>query len=195
MKKVAFIVSHLGSNSDYLVRIINNNPKCHILSSGRQYDHIDSLEYLYKFHSYKNYSGSIYGDQLLFNYSFSCKYLYKICKFIYLIRPPRQTLNEILTYYNKKNAINYYTFRLRRICEMAKQTKNAVLITYDELMGEKASDVISNYLNLADKLKHDMIEGEIKPIKNNFDESTIMKIEDKYEKYFYYLKNLELIRP
>lgn len=191
MKKFAFIVSHLYSGSDYLVKILNNNPKCNIMSTLRQYESVGDLTFLGNFNNL-NY---IYGDHSLFNYSFSCKHLYKICKFIYVIRPPRQTLNELLYIYSKKSAVNYYCFRLRRICEMAKQTPGAVLITYDELMGGKSFDLIYNYLKLRDPLKHDMIEGEIKKISNNFDENTLLDVENKYERYFYYLNNLELLRP
>jgi hypothetical protein len=198
MKKVAFVVSHLGSNSDYLVKILNNNPRCTILSSNHQYNNVESLEFLYKFHKYRSSSGSVYGDHLLYNQSFSCKLFYNICKFIYVIRSPRQSLNEICfnhRNYSKQSAISYYRFRLRRIYEMAKQTKNSVLITYDELMDGKSFEVIQNYLGLIEPLKHDKIDGEDDRKPNEFEESLLLKTEDCFEKYYYHLNNLEIIRP
>lgn len=194
MKKVVFIVSHLGSGSDYLLRILNNNPRCMIFASNNQYDHPNSLDWMFKYHKLKNHSGAIYGDHLLFNQSFSCKILYNYCKFIYLIRPPRQSLVHIVRNYSELGAFNYYRFRLRRICEMAKQTKNAIMITYDELISGKAFYLIKNYLKLAEDLDHDQIEFDSK---NNYklDESLCLALENRYEKYYYYLNNLGLQRP
>jgi hypothetical protein len=108
-------------------------------------------------------------------------------------------LGEILSKnYTEKDAWNYYRFRLRRICEMAKQTKNAILITHDELMDKsgKAFNLISNYLRLSEPLCHDIVEGEILNLetKNEIDLSLLEKTEDCYEKYYYYLNNLEILR-
>ena len=97
MKKVAFIISHMGSGSNYLVDVLNNNPRCAFFTSPTRYEHPDSLQWIFKYHKLNNYSGAIYGDHLLFNHSFCCKSLYDCCKFIYIIRPARQSLNEIFT--------------------------------------------------------------------------------------------------
>lgn len=197
MKKVAFIVSHLGSGSDYLVDVLNNNPRCMIFNSNHVYDHPDSLEWLYKNHKLRGFSGAVHGDHLLFNHSFSCKNLYEYCKFIYVIRPPRQALNEILrfTRNTKENVVNYYRYRLRRICEMAKNTKNSVFLTYDELISEKNFDIIEKYLGLIHPLENQQVEGENPPIENKFEEDEMKKVEDCYERYYYYLNNLGIIRP
>ena len=199
MKKVAFIVSHIGSGSDYLVDILNNNPRCSIFNSKNKYEHPDSLHWLYKNHKLKNYSGAVYGDHLLFNHSFCCKPLYDYCKFIYVIKSPRNSLSEIynnLKYYSKTSVVNYYRFRLRRICEMAKNTKGAMLITYDDLISGKSFGIIEKYLGLIQPLEHCRLEGEINHIQNDqqFSEKIINEVEDCYEKYYYYLNNLELTK-
>jgi hypothetical protein len=199
MKKVAFIVSHLGSGSNYLVNILNNNPRCMIFNSNSMYEHPDSLSWLFKNHKLKGFSGAIYGDHLLYNHSFSCKKLYDYCKFIYLIRPARQSLNEIYhtTEYSKKNIVNYYRYRLRRICEMAKKTKNSILLTYDELISNKNFGIIEDYLGLIHPLVDQEFDGEVdfSSKENVFEEETVRSTEDCYEKYFYYLNNLGLKRP
>ena len=201
MKKVAFIISHMGSGSDYLVDILNNNPRCAFFTSPTRYEHPDSLQWIFKYHKLNSYSGAIYGDHLLFNHSFCCKSLYNCCKFIYIIRPARQSLNEIFANvkkgYNKNSMVNYYRYRLRRICEMAKITKDSVLLTYDELISGKNFGIIEKYLNLIQPLQNVDVDGELDlSIKeNHFSESIISQTQDCYEKYFYYLNNLGIKRP
>lgn len=196
MKKVVFIVSHLCSGSSTLIKILNENPRCTVFQSKRRYEHPEDLNWLFKFHKLKKSPGAIYGDNLLYNHSFSCKLLYKYCQFIYLIRPPMQTLNEIYRQrlYSKKSAFNYYCFRLRRICEMAKQTPDGILTTYDSLIGGKCFSIIENYLNLLEPLFYLNSENldSFSLADNRFDKEIIAKAEDCYEKYFYYLKNLPI---
>lgn len=200
MKKVAFIVSHFGSGSFYLVDVLNENPRCTIFSSKSKYEHPDDLQNLFKYHKLKNHSGAIYGDQLLYNHSFSCRTLYDCCKFIYVIRPARQSLNEMYKTnktYSKDSMVRYYRFRLRRICEMAKSTPNAILVTYDELISGKCFGIIEKYLKLINPLQHLDSHGEIDLLstENHFSEQVIEKAQDCYEKYFYYLSKLPLKRP
>jgi hypothetical protein len=196
MKKVAFIVSHLGAGSSYLIDILNQNPRCTIFQSNLKYEHPEDLNWMFKFHKLKNYSSAIYGDHLLYNHSFSCKNLYKYCKFIYLIRPARQALNEIYrttSKYSKDSIVRYYRFRLRRICEMAKQTKDAVFITYDDLISGKSFGIIEEYLNLVEPLTHTKLgEFDLSLIEDKFGQQVISKTQDCYEKYYYYLNNLPL---
>lgn len=196
MRKVAFIVSHLGSDSNYLVDVLNNNPRCLIFNSSNTYDHPDSLNWLFSRHKLKNFAGAIYGDHLLYNQSFSCKLLYEYCKFIYVIGSPKKALNEIYKMgYKKQSAFNYYCFRLRRICEMAKCTKNAVLLTRDELINHNNFDIIEKYLNLIQPLVSTRLDGEVEMYNNVFAEPMLRKAEDCYERYFYYLNNIGLKRP
>ena len=59
MKKVAFVVSHFGSGSFDLIKILNKNPKCNFFNSNAQYSHPDDLRWMYNQSKLKNYSGSI----------------------------------------------------------------------------------------------------------------------------------------
>ena len=52
--------------------------------------------------------------------------------------------------------------------------------------------VIEKYLGLSEPLKHDKIDGEDFKKQNQFEESDIVKAEDRYERYFYYLNNFYL---
>jgi hypothetical protein len=160
MKKVCFVVSHLGSGSIDLVDILNKNPKCEIKESSTQYENPSSLGWLFASGHKCRDSSAIYGDHLLFNMSISYKRFYEFCKFIYVIRPARASLNEIATLqdtkYKQADAARYYRFRLRRICEMAKRTPDAVLVTWDDLAKGSAFSIIEEYLGLSKQLKTEL---------------------------------------
>lgn len=195
MKKVCFVVSHLGSGSKDLVEILNKNPRCAIKNSDFSYKNPDDLNWLFfKEHKCRDMS-AIYGDHLLFNISFSCKKLYDCCKFIYVIRPARASLNEIsaLQKYEPEYAARYYRYRLRRICEMAKRTKHAVLITWEDMAKGTAFPLVEDYLNLKEELKVQHNHFKANTI-DSFREDLIEECEDAYERHYYYLNNLDLRR-
>jgi hypothetical protein len=192
MKKVVFLVSHLGSGSFNLLRILNKDPNCHFHTSEVAYKHPDDLKWIYENHKLKDYSSAIYGDHLLYNTLFYCKPLYKFCKFIYVMRSPRQTLNEILisNFDNNQNkCINYYKFRIRRIFEMARETKGAVFTTFEDLSKFSSFSIIENYLKLSKPLDKDNFDQNNL---NNFNENLIKDAENYYNKYFYLMNNLDL---
>lgn len=190
MKKVCFIISHHGSGSFDLLNILNQNPRCDIHSSQYSYDNPQDLNWMFlKNHKCRDNS-AVYGDHLLYNMSFSCKKLYNYCKFIYVIRPARASLNEMISMnYQQEYAARYYRYRLRRICEMAKKTPDSVLVTWEDLVKGYFSE-IENMLNLKEKLylkNHHFITQET----NSFKESLVSECEDAYERYYYYLKNFK----
>ena len=197
MKKVCFVVSHLGSGSLDLVDILNRNPRCQIQCSSAQYESPESLNWLLSTPHKCRDSSAIYGDHLLYNMSISCKNLYEFCKFIYVIRPARASLNEIATLQDtglsEQAASDYYRFRLRRMCEMARRTRDAVLVTWDDLAKGKAFPTIEEYLGLNKQLvtehHHFSVEG-----RDSFREALIEQAQDAYERYYYYLNNLGLRR-
>jgi hypothetical protein len=197
VKKVCFIVSHLGSGSSDLIDILNENPRCEIHNSPVRYCNPQDLEWLFSTPHKCRDSSAIYGDHLLFNASFSCKNLYDHCFFIYVIRPARASLNEIFTMkqHNLSGsfAARYYSFRLRRIYEMARKTSNALFLTWDDLATGKAFSSIEQHLGLKVQLKakHYHFNAGFSDI---FDERLISECQDAYERYYYYLSKLNLKR-
>jgi hypothetical protein len=76
---------------------------------------------------------------------------------------------------------------------MAKQTKDAVFITYDDLISGKSFGIIEEYLNLVEPLTHTKLgEFDLSLIEDKFGQQVISKTQDCYEKYYYYLNNLPL---
>lgn len=188
MNTVLFVVSHFGSGSDSLVSALNANPRVQFWDMQITYSHPLDLSFLLgQEHKLKN-SAAIYADHLLINPIFSCKPLYKLCNFIYVVRDAKSSLN-CMTQRTGKHAAMYYRYRLRRICEMAKRTPGAVLLTYDELQSGKGLDLIEEYL----QLKTPLSKPQPSSIENDdFDVKTCNECQDIYERYLYYLKQLNL---
>lgn len=196
MKRVCFIVSHMGSGHEDLTAVLNRNPRCEFHNSGLQYDGHPALEWLFRQGHKCRDNSAIYGDVLLYNMQFSCKILYKECKFIYLIRPARASLNFILSsglHYTELSAASYYRFRLRRICEMAKRTPDAMLITWDDLAKGRSFPTIEEHLGLKKQLFTTYEEFSAEN-KDHFDERLVNECQDAYERYYYYLDKLNLRR-
>ena len=193
MKKVCFIVSHLGSGHEDLVRVLNRNPRCEIHKSDAKYESPISMDWMFlRGHKCRDNS-AVYGDTLLYNMQLSCSNLYSACKFIYLIRPARASLNMIRNRYSESSAASYYRFRLRRICEMARKTPDAVLVTWDDLAKGRAFPVIEDYLGLNKQLTTEY-EEFISENSDSFSEHLISECQDAYERYYYYLNGLNLRR-
>lgn len=197
MKKVCFVVSHLGSGSNDLVDVLNGNPRCEIHNSSVRYSSPEDLEWLFA-HPHKcRDSSAVYGDHLLFNSSLSCKVLYDFCRFIYVIRPARASLNETSTIADSsldgRFAARYYSFRLRRICEMARKTPHSLLLTWDDLASGKAFPALEEHLGLKTQLKAEHHHFRA-CLKDDFEERLISECQDAYERYYYYLDKIGLKR-
>lgn len=177
--------------------VLNKNPRCQIHDSEAQYNNPSSLEWMFAAGHKCRDSSAVYGDHLLFNMSLSHKSFFDFCKFIYVIRPARASLNEIMTLRDKKytqeDAAKYYRFRLRRICEMAKRSPDSVLLTWDDLAKGTAFPIIEHYLGLSTQLKTEFNHFS-SGMNDIFKENLIEECQDAYERYYYYLNRLKLRR-
>lgn len=180
-----------------MVEILNNNPRCQIQSSSARYSGPDDLGWLFASPHKCRDSSAVYGDQLLFNTSLSCKNFYESCSFVYVIRPARASLNEISTMkeYGLKGrfAARYYSFRLRRMAEMARRTKHALLLTWDDLASGTAFASLESHLGLKTPLKAEHRHFNAGSA-DDFDEGMVSECQDAYERYYYYLTRLGLKR-
>lgn len=191
MKKVVFIVSHLNSGSLELIKILNYHPRLKIYNTQAVYEYPLDIEFLFA-NSEFDHAGYYYGDHILHNIAFLCKTLYKFCKFIYVIRPAKPTLNLIINngFYGKKIARDYYCMRIRRMYEMAKKTPEAVVLTWNDLTTGKALTLIQDYLELKQPIKYENLF--VQEETDVFLPSEIEEAEAYYEKYLYKLKQLDL---
>lgn len=192
MKNILLLTTHIGSGMEYLISILNENLRIQISNELLSFDHPSALDRLTS-HAHKmNDSSAIYGAVILHNKDFSCKELYKFCKFIYVISEPTNcfkcTLNP-----KKDNAnliSNHYCYRLRRIYEMAAHTPNAIVVDYQSLVDKKSLNAINEYLLLKDTLYYRWDTKEFPDIK--IPKEPLQYCKDTYERYLYKLKNLNI---
>lgn len=146
------IITHIGSGGTLLCRLLSTNLKVHCFGcSGTIYNHPSVIKRacitIDKIVGKRFDPNDLYIDKLMYNYEFTCKPLYKSCKFIYLIRSPYVPIATSMKKYSLEGAVNYYFFRLRRICEMARKS-GGLLLTYEDLINKKAFPLLQNFLNL-----------------------------------------------
>jgi len=176
MRNTVFVISHVGADAETFVSILNENSRIKIEKRNIVYKHPEDLQNLWET-KHKNASSlAVYGDLILYNQQFLCKKIYNLAKFIYLVREPAGTLGNI----SMATPELYYRFRLRRMCEMAKETPNALLITHQDLVLGKDLG-LRNFLNLREEITY-----EFKPSENSV--KVDKSCEECYERYLYYLK-------
>jgi len=189
LKKVCFVVSHLGSGSESLAAALNAHPQCTIHESGVRYESASSLRWLFRAGHKCRDASAVYGDHLIFNSSISSRHIYRVCRFIFVIRPARHSLEEIMSAgYSAEGASSYYRFRLRRICEIAALAPSRMILEWDDLAKEETSDRICEYLGIygpMDSVRTVEKEGGRCP------EGVISDCQDAYERYHYYLRRLK----
>lgn len=139
-------------------------------------------------------ASAVYGDHLLFNASISSRDIYSSCRLILVIRPARHSLNQIIRGgYSPSGAGAYYRFRLRRMCEVARRSPGALLLTWDDLAKERSMRIIEEYVGLSSPLTPpeppNEQESEICP------EAVVEECQKAYDRYYYYLSQIELRRP
>lgn len=188
MKKVCFVVSHLGSGSGSLVSSLNSHPQCEIHESSTCYENPGSVRWLFRLGHKCRDASAVYGDHLLFNSSVSSRSLYGSFRFLFLIRPARHSLEGIIGHgYDPESASSYYRFRLRRICEMYKRCRGALIFTHDDLAKEDSMIKIKEYLGLKVPPpipRPDYVSTDRCP------EGIVERCQEAYERYHYYLKSL-----
>lgn len=202
MKKVLFICSHLFSGSSVLYDQLNLHTRIQGFKNNNfnRYEVVQNIFSLTTQNHKLDSKAAVFMDELLLNHQFTCATLYDYCKFIYVIRNPVQTINLIIGKNKIKSeyAIRYYNFRMRRICEMAKTTKGAVLLTFDDLLLGKGLNVIEDYLKIPTKitfnplLLNDLQKGSTVDL---LEPSLRLEVEDRFERYLYFLKNQDLRLP
>lgn len=192
MKKVLLLCSHLNSGVDNLFSVLNQHPRIQGIQNKLPYISPLNLEIVTSHkHKFEN-SASIYMDVLNFNFEFLNRQLYNLCKFIYVIGEPKDTLNSLVAQnlYKPLQATRYYCFRLRRICEMARKTPGAVFLTKNNLINGVGHELIQEYLKLKTPIESIQLEKSTTP--DLISSDLLQEANDSYEYYLYYLKNQDL---
>lgn len=141
-------------------------------------------------------SAAIYLTDLLYNWQFCHRGLYDICRFIYLVREPEGSLNHLIRnrHYLPEFAVRYYCYRLRRICEMAKRTPNALFLTYTDLATGDGLPLVEKYLSLKQPLIHTPELYEMRVWPNLVGMEGMQQAQRSFERHMYFLRHLRLTR-
>lgn len=200
MKKIALICSHDYSGSSQLYDAMTENPRIHGCRGDKTYANMEDFYWLSQNeHKIRNNAG-VFIDELLSNMQLRTKEAYGLCKFVYVVRSPEQVINYMVVRKNIRAdyAARAYLFRIRRLCEMAKRTPGAVLLTYDDLREGRGIDLIEEHLCLKEPIK--WRPASLAPVSMrlspaNFAPEALAQVEEGWERYLYFLKNQSLRMP
>ena len=199
MKKILFVCSHPYSGSSALWSALNQHPRIQGFSLAARTPYVSPLNLLAladQSHKMHNRS-AIYMDELLYNHHLCTKAAYKECKFVYVVREPEPVLNYLVGNDKAKPsfAARRYAYRLRRLCEMAKRTPGAVLLTWDDLVVGRGLNLIEEYLGLRQPILYD--PALLAPYQRSFPTALVAPAllaatEEAYQRYLYFLKSQNL---
>ena len=189
MKKVCLLVTHEQSGSPALFNILAAHPRIQGYHTGRTYNHPLVLQELTALPHKTQTAAEIWLDELSHNYQFSCKELYRICRFLYMVRPAEATLNALIfSGFEPDFAARYYCYRLRRICEMAKRTPEAVLVTFDDALTGTAFPLIEEYLVLKTPLFGNPASFPTAPV-GLAKWDLVKSCQESYERHLFFLRS------
>lgn len=146
MKKVIFLHTHLGSNYESLLSVLESFPRIQVYKNMGPFQHPDELFKLFACKHKLDNSAAMYLHPILENHEWVSLSIRNSAKNIFYFRDPISTLQEI------KN-LNYYSLRLRGLYEMAKNTKDKIVVTSDDL------SKINAYLDIDMKISISKLEG------------------------------------
>lgn len=196
MRKTVFIITHVGSGYEILLSTLLENPRIFPISNfcWNNYSNLHDIISVPVKHGFYN-KATYFLDCVIYNHLFSAYDSFNTCNFIYFIDEPKFALPRII---NEKKTSNitscqrYYLYRLRRICEMAKRTKNAIFLTSKDIYKPETYKIIENYLNLSEKLEIPILKPDHLSI-DCLPQNIIDYTESAYEKYLYFAKQQNLI--
>lgn len=127
--------------------VANNSAVKVIRDSGEIYADPTSLFKLRHDAAERKPAARLFVDRLCYNYEINHSF-YDICDFIYVIRDGEGALGHLIDSgrYRPAAALRYYSYRLRRLCEMAKKTPRKLVVSWDQLIDKSAFPAIKKFL-------------------------------------------------
>ena len=183
-----FISTHLGSGASMLSDALSK----HVYATRMDlkiYSHLRDFREYREFYPYTK----IFYDKLMFNFQIASPSLYKICKFIYVVREAAPTLEHLINVkgYTIDGAYRYYCYRLRRICEMAKKTPGSLLVTWDDIVSERAFESVQKYLGLKRPLEsaYNAVTKEESELQYPY--SLASQAQARFERHLAYIRDID----
>lgn len=187
MKKVVFLMSHVGSGSNALYALLASHQRIMGIENENVYDNQSSLIAAANRKHKLNNASRMYLDHILYNFQYSLKPDPWI-KMVFLVREPEGSIDYMVNrkIFKRPEAKRYYLYRLRRMCELAKRNPNSLFLTYSRLREGKGLIELRDYLDLKDDLSFSQ-EFMVPSGKNCLQLPEYESLSSAYEKYIYYV--------
>ena len=184
-----FIATHIGGGGGLLKRCLATNTSVYCRNGLHVYLHPSNLDDMKKEDTYAR----VAADRLVYNFQMAAPSVMGLSTFAYVVREPRAVLDHLHDAhgYSWDGALNYYRFRLRRLCEMARRTPRSFLFTFDDVVTGRALGLIQSKFGL----KHPFVL-KYEPAEEGYPAAPIGHLEiaqTSYERHLYYMRNLKLM--
>jgi hypothetical protein len=123
-----------------------------------------------------------------YNQTVSSPALYEAAGFLYVVREPAAALAHLMGRgYGEHGAVRYYTYRLRRLCEMARRTPAGLVVTFEAVATRRADEAIKRFVGV--KELPSTYRPAVPPV---LSEAVTARPRAAYERYLTYLRQLPL---
>lgn len=182
MKRVLFITSHFCSGSDTLFDALSTHPRIEGYHTNSSYESVSDLIKLTNLDHKLSNSSAVYMDELLVNHSIASKTLYHSCNYVFVIRRPREVLNEIVATmgYSFQSALSYYVLRLNRLASISRQARKQALITAEDLEAGIGGDRIASLLSLREPVE--ILKPQWKSVEDAVPQKVLLECERVYDR-------------
>jgi hypothetical protein len=185
--KQVFIATHIGAGGNMLADMISANRRIARIrrDSTQVYTDPIALDYAQRKTLEGNPNARMFVDRIVFNHELAHTSFYADCLFVFLVREPEATLKHLVGLgYTERAAARYYTYRLRRLCEMARRAKHSIVTTWDELVSKQAFPAIKELIGMKE------LNSFYRPHKSEktVDPATVSACRRSYKRHLNYLR-------
>jgi len=147
-----FIATHMGSGGSMLMDMILANRKAGRIRREPTQVYADptTLLLFQRSAAILRPHARVFLDRLTLNHELLNSNFYDLCDYIYLVRDAEGTLNSLVESgkFTPQAALRYYSFRLRRLCELAKKTPRKIVISWDQLVDKSCLPAVKSFLGM-----------------------------------------------
>lgn len=146
-----FVATHYGAGGSMLMTMLGANRRFGKVSreDGQTYRDPTVLAAVQRDAAARQPQARVFVDRLIANHELSHDFYYENVLFVFLVREPEESIKYMMeTGYTEAAALRYYSYRLRRLCEMARKARHKIVVAWDELADKSAFPAIKEFLGL-----------------------------------------------
>lgn len=188
-----FLLTHLGSGASMLMDMLAGSRRVATIrqkSMYYQYDDPAKLESIVRPALEVRPLARTFVHKLNYNHTLACPAFLWAVDVMLMVRGPEGTLDHLVgrRRYSEMAALRYYTYRLRRLCEIARRVPAAVVVTWDGLLSRRAFDGIKQFVGVRELTSTYRDE----PPERVVSDWAVDKARRAYDRYLAYLRRLGL---